>query len=270
VADVTPVAPGFIGEVPEYYDRYLGPLLYTPCAHDFAGRVRLPERARVLELACGTGRLTRELLAVAGPEVRVTATDVAEDMLSLARRLVQDPRVEWRRADAVALPFPDRSFDVVVSQLGVPFFTDKVAAAAEARRVLGPGGQFLLSTWGRAEDNPFARIVQDVTEACFRADTPDFYSVPWSYGDRRQIEGDLRAAGFRDVGIQAVDLVSRAPSAEHAAMGLVHGTPMAHVIAERGSMSVAVFAALVSAALQREWGTAPLAVPMCAWMVVAR
>ena len=151
-------------------------------------------------------------------------------MLDVAQQRIRDRRIEWRQADASSLPFDAGRFDAVISQFGVQSFPDKVVAAAEVRRVLRPGGVFLFSTWAGPQSNPLARIAQQTAEACFPGDTPTFYEVPWSYGDTRQIESDLRAGGFRHVSIQPVSLVGRAPSADYAAMGIVQGTPMANAI----------------------------------------
>jgi SAM-dependent methyltransferase len=264
-----PDSANFIGSVPEYYEEFLGPFIFTPYAQDLSLRLQIGSRARILELACGTGRLTRELLAVMEPGARLVATDLNQPMLEVARRTAPDPRVEWRDADAANLPFDAASFDQAVCQFGVQFFADKIAAAAEVRRVLRPGAAYHLSTWGSPYDNPLARIAQETTEACFATDPPRFYWTPWAYSDRRQIESDLRAGGFRDVSIQSVDFVGRAPSADHAAMGLVQGTPMALAIEERGSMSVDAFTAVFAAALTRELGSGPLAIPMRAWIARA-
>jgi SAM-dependent methyltransferase len=264
-----PGSASFVGAVPEYYEDFLGPLMFTPYAQDLAVRVQIGPKARILELACGTGRLTRELLAVMEPGARLVATDLNAPMLDVARRKVKDSRIDWRESDVTTLPFDTDSFDQAVCQFGVQFFPDKIAAATEVRRVLRPGAAYHLSTWGSPYDNPLARIAQETTEACFATDPPGFYWTPWSYSDRRQIESDLRAGGFRQVSIQSVDIVGRAPSADYAAMGLVQGTPMALAIEERGGMSVDAFTAIFAAALARELGGGPLAIPMRAWIIRA-
>jgi SAM-dependent methyltransferase len=269
LSQTQPLNVSFIGAVPDIYESFLGPLIFTPFAQDLACRLQIGPRARLLELACGTGRLTRELVGVMEPGARLVATDLNVPMLAIAKQKVRDPRVEWLEADATSLPFEPESFDEVVSQFGVQFIEDKVAAAAQVRRVLKKGCPYHFSTWTGATDNPLGRIAQATAEACFPDDTPNFYRIPWSYHDTRQIESDLRAAGFKQVGIQDVTIIGRAPSSDYAAMGLVQGTPMAHVIAERGGISVDAFTALISAALSRELGTGPLAVPMRAWLVRA-
>jgi SAM-dependent methyltransferase len=269
MTDTAAVNTSFVGTVPENYERYLGPLMYKPYAQDLACRQVVGDRAEVLEVACGTGILTSELLSMLEPGVHLVASDLNEPMLAVAQQKIRDRRVEWQQADVSALPFDAGRFDAVISQLAIQFFDDKVAAATEVRRVLRPGGVFLFSTWAGPERNPLAHISQQTAEACFPDDTPTFYHVPWSYGDTRQIESDLRAAGFRHVSIQPVSLVGRAPSADYAAMGIVQGTPMANAIAERRSISVDAFTAVIAASLTRELGDGPLALPMHAWVVRA-
>lgn len=259
----------FVGPVPEIYERYLGPLLFAPYAQDLACRLQIGPKARILELASGTGQLTRELLAVMEPGARLVATDLNLPMLEVAKQKIRDPRVEWREADASHLPFDTASFDEVTCQFGVQFFPDRVAAASEVRRVLKPGCPYHFSTWAGPASNPLARIAQQTAEACFPTDTPTFYKVPWGYADTRQIESDLRAGGFKTVNIQGVDLIGRAPSPDHAAMGIVQGSPMSNVIRERGTITVDAFTAVVAAALSRELGTGPVAIPMRAWIVRA-
>jgi SAM-dependent methyltransferase len=267
--DTQAVNTSFVGTIPENYERYLGPLMFKPYAQDLACRLVVGERAEVLELACGTGILTSELLSMLDPGVHLVASDLNEPMLAIAQQKIRDRRIEWQQADAAALPFDAGRFDAVICQFGIQFFTDKVVAATEVRRVLRPGGVFLFSTWGGPHRNPLAHIAQQTAEACFPGDTPTFYHVPWSYGDTREIESDLRAGGFRHVSIQPVSLVGRAPSADHAAMGIVQGSPMANAINERRSITVDAFTAVISASLTRELGDGPLALPMQAWIVRA-
>src|SRR5438093_3635799 len=136
----------FVGSIPEKYDKHLGPFLFEPYAADFVRRVVFPKGCRVLELACGTGILTRKILESLPGDGWLTATDLNEPMLAHVRgRLKSDPRLEWRTADASKLPFPDDSFHRVVCQFGVMFFPDKLVALQEARRVLKPGGEFAFN-----------------------------------------------------------------------------------------------------------------------------
>jgi SAM-dependent methyltransferase len=200
----------------------------------------------------------------------LTATDLNDGMIDIARARVGTERVRWQTADAAALPFPDGSFDVVVSQFGVMFFPDKVAAAAETRRVLRPGGLFLFNVWGTLDENAIAQVAHDAVARCFTTEPPSFYKVPFGYADRTQITADLRAAGFADIGADTVDLTGSSPSAEHAAIGLVQGSPIIHAIRNDATASVEEVTRAVADAIRSRYGAGEVRVPMRAHVFSAR
>src|SRR5262245_20006383 len=111
----------FTGSIPHLYERLLVPLLFAPYARELATRVALAHPSRVLETAAGTGVVTRALSALLPGDVAITATDLNEPMLAQAKAALPDRRIEWRQADALALPFEDASFDAAVCQFGVMF-----------------------------------------------------------------------------------------------------------------------------------------------------
>ncbi|HUK62398.1 MAG TPA: class I SAM-dependent methyltransferase [Dongiaceae bacterium] len=225
----------FTGSVPEYYDRYMGPVFFDHYATDLVARARPDLRGEVLELACGTGRLTGPLLAGLPAGARLTATDLHPPMIEHARsRLPGDPRLAFEPADAMALPFPSGRFDAVLCQFGVMFFPDKIAASGEVRRVLRPGGVYHFNVWCSHVDNRSIEIVQRLMVELYPADPPRFYEVPFSYCDPALIHADLERAGFRSIAVTPVETVSVAETARHVATGLIRGTPGAGFIAERG------------------------------------
>lgn len=131
----------FTGEIPIFYDRYLGPQIFADYAEDLARRAAALRPARVLETAAGTGIVTRALAGSLATEAEITATDLNQAMLDFAAAQPGLERVTWQQADAQRLPFDDRSFDAVLCQFGVMFFPDRLAGYREARRVLRPGGR---------------------------------------------------------------------------------------------------------------------------------
>ena len=223
----------FAGSIPALYDRYLGPLLFAPYAADIAARAAALGPRRILETAAGTGIVT-EALARALPGADIVATDLNQAMLDVAAGRVGAAGVTFQPADAQSLPFADASFDLVLSQFGVMFFPDRVAAYREARRVLGPGGRFLFNAWDRIEMNPVTATVGGAIAARFPEHAESFYRrVPFGYHDKARIEADLREAGFTDIVAETVTLTSRV-DARAAAIGLVQGTPLRAEIEAHG------------------------------------
>ena len=259
----------FAGSIPALYDRYLGSLLFEPYARHTAARVAELQPARVLETAAGTGIVTTAL-AERLPEATLIATDLNQAMIDHAATKPALKRVELRQADALKLPFADGSFDVVVCQFGVMFFPDKVAGYREARRVLAPGGRFVLSVWGSLPDNPMTRVVVDAVGARYPQNPPRFLArTPHGHSDTNVLSRDLAAAGFDQVAVETVTLPSRAPSAEDAAIGLCQGTPMRGEIEALDPSGLAATTEVATAALRSAYGTGAIEAPMQAVVVVA-
>jgi SAM-dependent methyltransferase len=263
----------FVGSIPENYDRYLGPVLFEPYARDLAARLQVGDGGRVLELACGTGIATRRLRERMPASARLVATDLNEPMLEIAKRRIGGaPGVEWRQADACALPFPPASFDAVVCQFGLMFVPDKPAAFREARRVLVPGGQFLFNTWDAIDRNPFARIAVATLREQVPVDPPTFYDLPFSMHDRAAIAALLDGAGFDadDARIAGVVLEGQSPAARDLATGLIEGNPVGPSLRERGGVSTDALRDSLAAALASEMGDRPARVALRALVVSAR
>lgn len=231
------------------------PLIFQPYANDLAARIAEARPRRVLETAAGTGVLTRALSARLPADVGITATDLNEPMLAQAKAALPDPRVEWRQADALALPFDDDSFDVVACQFGVMFFPVRVKGHMAARRVLKPGGRLFFNVWDRIVDNEFADIVSQALAEVFPSDPPRFMArTPHGYHDQDLIRSDLQCAGFSDIVIEVVDHVSHAPSPREPAVGYCQGTPMRTEIEARGAPGLEAATDTAEQALAQRFG----------------
>ena len=226
----------FAGSIPELYDRLMVPLIFEPYAADLAKRVADLAPRDVLETAAGTGVVTRALAARLPASVRMVTTDLNQPMLDRAASRQPDAgRNEWRQADAQALPFEDKTFDVVLCQFGAMFFPDKIQGYKEARRVLKPGGRFLFNVWDKIEDNEFADVVTQTLADMFPGDPPRFLArTPHGYHDVDQIRAELKSAGFSDVSADALDARSKAASARDPAVAYCEGTPLRNEIETRG------------------------------------
>ena len=187
----------FAGSIPELYETYLVPLIFEPYAADLVARLASRPLARVLEIAAGTGVVTRAMASALPETVSIVATDLNQSMLDQAAVRGTKHPVTWRQADAMKLPFADDAFDAVVCQFGVMFFPEKRVAYSEVRRVLRLGGIFIFNAWDRIEENEFADTVTTALEALFPHDPPRFLArTPHGYHDVETIERDLAAGGF--------------------------------------------------------------------------
>jgi ubiquinone/menaquinone biosynthesis C-methylase UbiE len=261
----------FDGSIPEVYDRYLGPLLFEPYASDIADRVAELRPRRVLEIAAGTGLVSRQLIDKLPPTTALTVSDLNAPMLDYARQKIGSiaQRVEWRQADAQQLPFPDESFDAVVCQFGVMFFPDRAKGLREFLRVLEKGGSLIFSVWDSFERNPVQSIAHSEIGKFFEADPPDFYRIPCGMGDSAEVRRLVEESGFKEIVIETVALTGSSESAQSAAVGLVRGNPVINAIRERGTADIDEIIRAVAHALETRFGAGSLQVPLRAHVISA-
>jgi ubiquinone/menaquinone biosynthesis C-methylase UbiE len=250
----------FAGSIPELYNRFLVPLIFEPYAIDLASRIAGAKPRNVLETAAGTGVLTRAITPRLAQDARIIATDLNQPMLDHASaQQSPDRRLTWQQADALALPFDDRTFDVVACQFGAMFFPDKVKGYREARRVLKPGGHFFFNVWDRIEDNEFADVVTQALAEIFPNDPPRFMArTPHGYHDVEAIRTELKAAGFEDVSVDTVTERSKAPSPRDPAIAYCQGTPLRNEIDARDASRLEEATQRAAEALQRRFGSGPV------------
>lgn len=168
---MTDVTSTFVGSIPEHYDSFLGHALFEPFAANLVRRLPTRTKGDVLEIACGTGIVTRKLRAYLDSDVGLVATDLNDAMLDYARRTLGDPPgIAWRQANATALPFASASFAAVVCAFGVMFFPDKAAAIREARRVLVDDGVFAFNVWDKIEESAHGQAATQVVSELYPGD----------------------------------------------------------------------------------------------------
>lgn len=224
----------FGGSIPEHYDRYLGPFQFEPFARELASLVASDPGGDMLEIACGTGLVTRLLRARLAPSRRLVASDLSKPMLEYARAaLTGIDGVDWREADATKLPFADAEFAAVVCALGFMFVPDKPRAFAEARRVLRGDGRLYFSVWDRLEDNPCAHVFAQVTEGLFPNDPEVQFRLPWEMHDEGLLRKLLADARFEAVRIERKRLAIHGDP-RTIATGQVRGTPRGALLEKKG------------------------------------
>jgi SAM-dependent methyltransferase len=246
----------FAGSVPQLYERYMVPLIFQPYANDMGRAVAACQPRDVLEIAAGTGVVTRRLAAELPGDAAIVATDLNQAMLDEAARKDAGRAITWRQADAMKLPFDDASFDVVVCQFGAMFFPNRADAYAEARRVLRPRGTFFFNVWDKVETNDFVATMADALAALFPDNPPRFmHRGPHGYHDHDAIRADVEGGGFGKVQLETVTHASRAARARDAAIGYCHGTPWRGEIESHGDGALDRATDACTAAMEKRFGT---------------
>jgi ubiquinone/menaquinone biosynthesis C-methylase UbiE len=259
----TPNTTAFAGSVPANYDQYLGPVLFEPYALDIASRIDKSSYHKVLELACGTGRVTKHLAGLLAPGEQVVATDLNPDMIAVGKDMVKDEKIRWMTADALELPFEDNSFDHIICQFGVMFFPDKLKAFKEACRVLQDNGRFLFNVWDSLDVNPRSAIIKQVMDDIMGDEAPDFMSKgPYSFYDKDLIRELLKEAGFKNITLDVVQKTAYYASADDLIKGFVDGSPLnAYLVQQSPSLQQTIKEGLRTA-IEKELGTSQIVSPM--------
>ena len=256
----------FAGSMPEFYDRFLVPFMFAPFARDMAARLSGLTSGHLLELAAGTGAVTRTLAATLPPGVRITATDLNPAMLVQAQTHAGSQRISWQEADAQALPFAEQTFDAVLCQFGVMFFPDKQVAFREALRVLRRGGRLLFTVWGQREGTVQHEASLAVGHALGR-DPATLLAPP--YNDVDAVRADLTVAGFSAVAAEPVELSSFSASAQEAAVASCHGGLLRAAIERDAPDRLAAITDQAAAAIAVRFGDGPIEAPLYAIVFTA-
>jgi len=259
-------APVFAGSIPDNYNKYLVPLFFEGYATDLAEKLDVPNSGAVLELACGTGAVTKCLRSSLPRKTRLVATDLNPGMLQTAQSTLSAVEgIEFQVADGTDLPFEEASFDAVVCQFGVMFFPDKAQGFSEALRVLKPGGLLYFSVWDSLEHNSVSKVVHEA--AVSLSPEVSFMAMPFGYCDVSTIKATLESAGFRGMEISVQPRESRASSPNEVVKGLVDGSPLAAELEARNLTEQGREA--VESALKSSFGDGPIEAPMQAIVFVA-
>ncbi len=190
------------GRLPaEVYDEMFVPALFAQWGDIVADAARIGERQRVLDVACGTGVLALAAASRVGQGGAVAALDANEGMLDVARR--KSSAIDWRGGRAEALPFDDGSFDAVVSQFGMMFFDDPLAALREMMRVLRTGGRLAVAVWEALEQSPGYASLAALLQRLFGDGVADAFRAPFVLGDRARLLRLCADAGIADATVSA-------------------------------------------------------------------
>lgn len=254
----------FSGSVPAHYDEWLGPLFFEPYAIEVAGRIDPSMITTALELACGTGRVTRQLRKRLSPDARFIASDLSEEMLAVAKEKLKEENIEWAVIDACAIPYPDNSMDLVVCCFGYMFVPDRMQAFREAFRVLKKGGMLLFTTWDEMKYNGASNVYRKAVKKYVGDTLPDSYKLPFAMHDAGEIKEQLKSVGFIEINAERCVKNSISESAAHAAEAITQGGSIYNELIQRNPAWVKETRIEVEKELAEKFGEAPMVAPMSA------
>ena len=222
------------GNAPEMYERYLVPALFSPWARVLVEHAALQPSDRVLDVACGTGVVARLAAQQLNPDGKVIGLDLSAGMLAVARSLPQTAEVSvvWQEGSALALPFADATFDMVLCQQGLQFFPDRPTALREMHRVLDPSGRLALSIWRPIENNPGYMVLVEALEHHIGTAAATTMRAPFALGEAKEVHALLTGAQFRDIDIRVSDGMVRFASPEDFVLHTVASLPFADLVAQ--------------------------------------
>lgn len=252
----------------EAYQEFLVPAIFGPWTEFLVAKAELRPGEAALDVACGTGAVTRVAAEQVGGTGRVAGLDLDPGMLEIAKRNTAAP-VDWKLGDAQAMPFGDGEFDAALCQQGFQFLPDRMAGLREIRRVLRPGGRFTASVWSGFENNPGFQALHAAQLRHINPGAP--VSVSMSLTDSAEIRSLLEEAGFGEISLETVSRRTRFPSAEAFAEAIAAGGPaLGRAIAELKPERREAFMQDVAASLSAYAGPEGVEIPFEAHLFLAQ
>lgn len=254
----------FSGSMPKNYDQYMGPMFFEPYAIEVSKLVDASSVHIALELAAGTGRVTRHLRSVLLPGAKLIASDISADMLGFAKEKLKGLNIDWQIIDAQNLPFEDNSIDLVVCCFGLMFVPDRLKACSEVHRVLRKDGMFVITTWDKLETIGTSSVYRMIAEKYLPQPLPESYNLPSSMPDESMVRELLKSAGFSRIAVEKRKVDSQCRSAKDAAEAFTQAGALSNEIARLNPAWVDEIKLLVEQELAKRYGDAPMVAPMSA------
>jgi len=223
----------------------------------------------VLELAGGTGRVTRHLRKALPAEVELWATDLSPDMLTIAKREVGEDGINYKAEDIQHLSFADNTFDLVVCQFGMMFLPDKQQGFNEIFRVLKPGGKLMCFTWDDTLNNPlFGLLINELMLPLFADEDTTRFFTPFSLHHPQQLTDWLKNAGFKDISVETIKSKSGTASLQHLETGVLRKHPLGKAVFDKDPSAYEDVVKKFKEGIVERWGDGDISFPMSALLTV--
>jgi ubiquinone/menaquinone biosynthesis C-methylase UbiE len=260
------------GSAAERYQRNMVPAIFLPFAEDLLGYAALEDGEHVLDVACGTGIVSLLAWPAVASSGSVVGLDINPNMLKVAREIAhqQGAAIEWKEGEAGDMAFADGQFDAILCQHGIQYFPDRPAALAEMRRVLKDDGRLIANLWRAIEFNPGHLVFAEVLERHVSQEAGATRRAPFKLSQREEIRRLFSDAGFANVTIHLSTRVTRFPSAEAMVRIMMAGTPLGGAMADADPGLVTRVIDEVTSGLENFVDDDGLAIPMQAWVILAR
>ena len=220
------------GDAPLAYDSYIVDTFMRGYSQRLVEAATIESGNRILDVACGTGVVTRLAANKVGPEGSVVGFDLNAGMLARARASEGNAAtIDWQEGSVTEMPFNDACFDRILCQHGLQFFPDKPLALAEMHRVLAPGGRLLVSVWRTLDRCPWQSAIADAINRHVGEKQAALVRSAFSFGDAEQLRQSIVDAGFRDVEVRIEAETICHPSLEEYVPGYISATPVAGAVA---------------------------------------
>ena len=247
----------FNGSIPQHYEDYLTSFLFDGFAEDIVGRIKKIQSGNVLELASGTGSLTQLLHKRLPYTVQLTASDLENGMLEIAKKKLDNSNINWATVDMTDIPYEDNSFDTIVCQFGLMLVPEKLKALQEMHRVLKPGGQLLLNVWGDIHANQIWNIGGTIIES-FLGINPILQDPgPFALTESNTLPL-LQKATFTKFTSSVIDQTGSIETAAMAAKGFVEGLPVVLAIVKKDPLLLPQIQQALELELINQLGSRPL------------
>lgn len=257
----------FTSEDAKNYDFYLGPPLFEPYGKYTASRIDTTNLSEVLELACGTGRVTQYIRKALPANVNFLATDISSDMLEIAKKRVGNDGIHFKQEDIQNLSFTNDSFDLAICQFGMMFLPDRQKGLSEIFRVLRPGGKLMCFTWNDLPHNSLFQLqIHDLMLPYFAGEDTTRLIVPFSMYDKQALQGWMQNAGFRQIDIETVELDSPPVSVEHIVTGFYFKHALGKAMKDKDPAAFETVGEQFTTEIERRYGANP-SFPMSALFI---